>query len=217
MVRLRIGGVGFPGATAPDRAGMARPLGSQAVSDLTRVAVFCGSSDAVDKRYLELAFGVGRALAEAEIAVVYGGGATGLMGAAASGAMSAGGTVFGVIPAGLFANGIDHADVTTLEEVADMHERKARMYDLADGFIGLPGGMGTFEEVFEAATWTQLGLHGGDRAKPVTLLDRGDYWRPVGELLDRAFADGFMAEDTRAIVDLTSTIDEAIASLRARS
>ena len=186
------------------------------MSGLERVAVFCGSSDAVDKAYLELAFAVGRTLAEQGIAVVYGGGATGLMGAAASGAMSAGGTVIGVIPAGLFANGIDHTQVTTLEEVADMHERKARMYDLADGFIGLPGGMGTFEEVFEAATWTQLGLHGG-RAKPVTLLDRGDYWRPVGELLDRAFADGFMAADTRAIVDLTSSIDAALASLRSRS
>ena len=202
-------------ATAADPGDIGRPLGSEAVPDLARVAVFCGSSDAVDASYLELAYGVGRALAEAEIAVVYGGGATGLMGAAAAGAMSAGGTVIGVIPAGLFANGIDHAQVTTLEEVADMHERKARMYDLADGFIGLPGGMGTFEEVFEAATWTQLGLH-GDRAKPVTLLDRGDYWRPVGELLDRAFADGFMAADTRAIVDLTSTIDAALASLRAR-
>ena len=184
--------------------------------ELERVAVFCGSSDSVDGAYLQLANDVGRALASAGIGVVYGGGATGLMGAAAAGATAAGGKVTGVIPAGLFSNGIDHADITVLEEVADMHERKARMYDLADGFIGLPGGMGTFEEVFEAATWTQLGLHGG-RTKPVTLLDRGDYWRPVGELLDRAFADGFMAADTRAIVDLTSTVDDAISSLRARS
>ena len=193
-----------------------RTLGSQAVGGLRHVAVFCGSSDDVDDAYLELANTVGRTLAREGIGLVYGGGASGLMGAAATGAMAAGGTVIGVIPAGLFSNGIAHADITTLEEVADMHERKARMYDLADGFIGLPGGMGTFEEVFEAATWTQLGLHGG-RAKPVTLLDRGDYWAPVGQLLDRAFADGFMAADTRAIVDLTSTVDAALDSLRHRA
>ena len=100
------------------------------MSGLERVAVFCGSSDAVDKAYLELAFAVGRTLAEQGIAVVYGGGATGLMGAAASGAMSAGGTVIGVIPAGLFANGIDHTQVTTLEEVADMHERNRNVRNL---------------------------------------------------------------------------------------
>lgn len=180
---------------------------------LERVAVFCGSSDTVDPGYIELAAELGQALAHAGLGLVYGGGASGLMGAVAQAGMEAGGEVTGVLPAGLFNNGADHGAITTLEFVTDMHARKARMYELADGFIGLPGGMGTFEEVFEAATWTQLGLHTGNRRKRVVLLDRNGYWKPVHELLDRAAGDGFLAPDTRQIVRAASSIDGALTLL----
>lgn len=172
--------------------------------------MFCGSSNSVDQGYLDLAAKLGQALAHERIELVYGGGATGLMGAVAQATMEAGGAVTGVLPSGLFTNGIDGDRITNLELVADMHERKARMYELADGFIGLPGGMGTFEEVFEAATWTQLGLHHGERDKHVVLLDTNGYWKPIRDLLDRAAADRFMAPETRAIVSFADNVDDAI-------
>lgn len=142
--------------------------------------------------------------------MVYGGGHSGLMGAIAQATMESGGNVTGVIPDGLFTNGIDKDQVTRLEIVDDMHERKARMYELADGFIGLPGGFGTFEEVFEAATWTQLGLHTSGLAKTVVLLDHDDFWAPVHALLDRAAEAGFMSERNRAIIRSANSIDRAL-------
>lgn len=181
---------------------------------LASVAVFCGSSNGVDQHYLDLAGELGAVLAAEGITMVYGGGNSGLMGAVADGTMRAGGEVTGVIPGGLFTNGIDGDHVTSLEVVDDMHERKARMYELSDGFIGLPGGLGTFEEVFEAATWTQLGLHAGKRDKTVVLLDRDGFWDPVHQILDRANRDGFVRDANRAIIRRASTIDEALAILR---
>lgn len=180
------------------------------MSVTSRVAVFCGSSNSVDEHYLDLATELGQQLAQRRVGVVYGGGATGLMGAVARGAMACGGEVIGVIPSDLFTNGIDGSEITRLEAVADMHERKSRMYTLADAFIGLPGGMGTFEEIFEAATWSQLGLHAEGRRKPVVLLAADDYWAPVHALLDQAADRGFMRSDTRAIVSGAAQIDEAI-------
>lgn len=180
-----------------------------------RIAVFCGSSDAVDSAYLALATDVGTALAARGIGLVYGGGNSGLMGAVATAVMAGGGHVTGVLPAGLFSNGIDDSSITELELVADMHERKARMYALADGFIGLPGGMGTYEEVFEAATWSQLGLHTESRRKTVVLLDRNGYWQPIHELLDRAAADGFMSPTTRSIVRAASSVPATLELLGA--
>lgn len=177
--------------------------------------MFCGSSDKVADHYLTLAGHVGAELAAANITMVYGGGNSGLMGAVARGTMQAGGQVTGVIPGGLFTNGIDDNDVTTLEVVEDMHERKARMYALSDGFIGLPGGLGTFEEVFEAATWTQLGLHEGQRDKTVVLLDEDGFWDPVHGILDRANQAGFVRDANRAIIRRASSIDEALAILAA--
>ena len=119
-----------------------------------------------------------------------------------------------MIPGGLFTNGIHQDQVTRLEIVEDMHKRKARMYELADGFIGLPGGLGTFEEVFEAATWTQLGLHGQGRSKTVVLLDRDGFWAPVHALLDQAASAGFVRDRNRAIIRSASSIDEALDLLR---
>ena len=181
---------------------------------LNSVAVFCGSSNKVDQSYLDLAASVGQRLAHERITLVYGGGHSGLMGAVAQAAMEAGGTVTGVIPDGLFTNGIPEDQVTTLEVVADMHERKARMYALADGFIGLPGGLGTFEEVFEAATWTQLGLHAGASPKAVALLDTDGFWAPVFELLERSSAAGLLRAKNRDIVQPASSVDQAIGIVR---
>lgn len=179
----------------------------------THIGVFCGSSDSVDPAYLDLASATGEALAARRIELVYGGGNSGLMGAVADATMTGGGRVTGVIPRGLFSNGIDADGVTTLEVVDDMHARKARMYELSDAFIGLPGGMGTFEEVFEAATWSQIGAHIGGARKPVVLLDTNGYYDPVRQLLDRAAADNFMKPETRALVRFANSVDAAFNAL----
>lgn len=180
------------------------------VIKLNSVAVFCASSNDADPAYIDLAQRVGQRLAHERLTLVYGGGHSGLMGAVAQAAMEAGGKVTGIIPGGLFTNGIPEDEVTTLEVVADMHQRKARMYELSDGFIGLPGGLGTFEEVFEAATWTQLGLHAGGRPKTVVLLDEDGFWDGAHALLDRASAGGVIKDKNRRIVEGASSIDEAL-------
>lgn len=185
------------------------------MTKLQSIAVFCGSSNGVDPSYLNLASRLGGALAQADITMVYGGGHSGLMGAVAQGTMQAGGNVTGVIPGGLFTNGIEADDITTLEVVDDMHQRKARMYELSDGFIGLPGGLGTFEEIFEAATWTQLGLHAGSHPKPVVLLDEDGFWDGAHALLARSHQAGLLREKNRSIIQPAKTIAEAIALVEA--
>ncbi len=184
------------------------------VMKINSVAVFCASSDDADPSYIDLAHRVGEQLAHERLTLIYGGGHSGLMGAVAQAAMEAGGTVVGVIPGGLFTNGIPADRVTTLEVVADMHERKARMYALSDGFIGLPGGLGTMEEVFEAATWTQLGLHSGGAPKTVVLLDEDGFWDGAHALLDRANERRVLGDENRNIVQGAKTIDAALALLR---
>jgi len=196
---------------------LARPgstLGFEAVTKLNSVAVFCASSNDADPAYIDLAQRVGQRLAHERLTLIYGGGHSGLMGAVAQASMEAGGEVTGVIPGGLFTNGIPEDEVTTLEVVADMHQRKARMYELSDGFIGLPGGLGTFEEVFEAATWTQLGLHAGGRAKTVVLLDEDGFWDGAHALLDKATSGGVLTRKNRPIIQGASTIDDALRALR---
>ena len=141
-----------------------------------RVAIFCGSSRTATV-HDEAAAAFTRALVEAGAGVVYGGGRVGLMGVVADAALGAGGEVIGVMPQHLVDMEIAHRGVTRLEVVANMHERKARMAELADAFIALPGGAGTLEEVFEAFTWGQLGLH----EKPTALLDIGGFYGPLIE------------------------------------
>lgn len=184
------------------------------VIKINSVAVFCASSDDADPSYIDLAQRVGQRLAHERLTLIYGGGHTGLMGAVAQATMEAEGEVIGVIPDGLFTNGVAADKVTTLEVVADMHQRKARMYDLSDGFIGLPGGLGTMEEVFEAATWTQLGLHSGDVPKTVVLLDEDGFWDGAHALLDRANRGGVLTDRNRGIVQGASSIEEALRVLR---
>lgn len=163
---------------------------------MKRICVFCGSSKGSRAIYLEAAQNVGRTLAARDIELVYGGGCVGLMGAMADAAMEQGGHVIGVIPESLVAKEVAHKGLSDLRVVKSMHERKALMAELADAFVALPGGIGTFEELFEAMTWTQLGIH----TKPVALLDVNDFWAPVLVLLDRAVSDGFLAPDVRAAV-----------------
>ena len=134
---------------------------------MKRLAVYCGSATPADPRYIDLARDVGRELAERGIGVVYGGGRLGLMGAVASGALAAGGEVIGVIPDALAGSEVANRDCTELYTVGGMHERKQRFTDLSDGFVTIPGGVGTMDELWEAVSWAQLGYH----AKPVGVLN----------------------------------------------
>ena len=134
---------------------------------MKRLAVYCGSASPADPRYLELARDVGTSLAERGIGVVYGGGRLGLMGAVAKGALDAGGEVIGVIPDALANSEVANRDCTELHTVGGMHERKQKFTDLSDGFVTIPGGVGTMDELWEAVSWAQLGYH----TKPVGLLN----------------------------------------------
>jgi hypothetical protein len=160
------------------------------------VCVFCGSSPGRDPIHAEAARALGRALAARGLTLVYGGGATGLMGIVADAALQAGGLVTGIIPRGLERRELAHRGLTRLEVVGSMHERKARMAALAEGFVALPGGMGTLEELAEILTWAQLGLH----ARPVGLLDVAGYYQPLVAFFDRAVEAGFLKEEHRRLL-----------------
>jgi uncharacterized protein (TIGR00730 family) len=162
---------------------------------IRRICVFCGSSTGNDPAYIEAAQTLGRLFAREGIALVYGGGSVGLMGELADAVLGSGGEVIGVIPHALWAREVGHRGLTDLRIVDTMHERKALMADLADAFIGLPGGLGTLEEIFEVWTWAQLGLH----QKPLGFLDVNGFYAPLMEFLDRAVRARFVREEHRAI------------------
>jgi uncharacterized protein (TIGR00730 family) len=161
-----------------------------------RVCVFCGSSLGSRPAYADAARRLGEALARRRIGLVYGGGSIGLMGVVADAALAAGGEVIGVIPAALERRELARGKLTRLHVVGSMHERKARMAELSDAFVALPGGLGTLEELAEVLTWAQLGLH----RKPCALLDAGGYWRPLTAFLDHAVAERFVRPEHRAMV-----------------
>jgi uncharacterized protein (TIGR00730 family) len=161
-----------------------------------RLCVFSGSSPGGHPDYALAAAELGRALAARGIGLVYGGASVGLMGTIADATLEADGEVVGVIPQALVDREIAHPGVTDLHVVGSMHERKARMADLADGFIALPGGMGTLEELFEVYTWTQLGLH----AKPLGLLDVRGYYGRLAAFLDHAVAERFVTAEHREML-----------------
>lgn len=152
-----------------------------------RICVFCGSSLGSD-HYADAARETGRTLARRRIALVYGGGRVGLMGVLADAALNAGGRVIGVIPQSLLEREIQHTGLSELEVVSTMHERKTKMAELADGFIALPGGAGTLEEIFEQWTWAQLGIH----HKPCGFLDTNGYFGPLRQLINRMATEGFL-------------------------
>jgi uncharacterized protein (TIGR00730 family) len=176
---------------------------------LRSVCVFCGSSTPPDARYRDAARALGVLLARQGIGLVYGGGQAGLMGELADAALSQGGRVTGVIPAGLFSREIGNTGVTELHEVASMHERKQLMYDLSDAFVALPGGLGTLDELAEVAAWSQLGLH----AKPIVLLDVDGFWEPLVAQLDRMVSTGFIKSANRQLVRLALSAAEALGVL----
>jgi len=163
---------------------------------IRRICVFCGSSVGSSPSYVDAARELGRTLAQRGLGIVFGGGKVGLMGVLADAALAAGGEAIGVIPEALVAREIAHNGLTELRVVHSMHERKTLMADLADAFIALPGGFGTFEEFFEAVTWTQLGIH----RKPCGLLNVDGYYDALLALLDRAVSDGFIREANRSLV-----------------
>ena len=143
------------------------------------ICVFCGSSNGLDQRYFKDAYLLGTLLAKKNIQLVYGAGKSGLMGAVADGALSAGGEVFGIVPENLFELQTVHEGLTKLEIVSNIHLRKARMHEASDAFIALPGGFGTLDELFETITWAQIGIHN----KPIGLLNTKDFFSPVLELI----------------------------------
>jgi uncharacterized protein (TIGR00730 family) len=177
-----------------------------------RVAVFLGSS-AGTARHRETVVAVADALVAREIGIVYGGARVGLMGLLADRALAAGGEVIGVIPRQVFDREVPHVELTQLIEVDSMHARKARMADLADAFVALPGGVGTLEELFEVFTWQLLGLH----AKPVVLLDPDGFYDPLVEQLDRIVEQGYLSADRRAALGRVRDVDELLASYDAQS
>ncbi len=163
---------------------------------LKTLGVFCASSPGGDARYVEVTRAFGTLVAGSGRRIVYGGGNTGLMGVLADAAMAAGGEVIGLMPKHLVDREVAHHGLTRLEVVSSMHERKARLADLADAFVALPGGLGTLEEFTEIWTWGQLGLH----AKPYGLLNIAGYYDPLLAFLDHAVSERFVHPEHRAMV-----------------
>lgn len=174
------------------------------------ICVYCGSSSGQRPEYGRLAGDLGRAIAERGVGLVYGGGRIGLMGIVADAVLDAGGRVHGVIPRHLVDMETAHSDLTSLDEVGSMHERKSKMADLSKGFIVLPGGLGTFDEFFEILTWNQLGLV----SKPVVFLDsRVDgsrFFDPLFAAFDHMIGEGFVNASIRQILQRSDSADEAV-------
>jgi hypothetical protein len=176
-----------------------------------RITVFCGSADGVHTEYYEAAYQMGCALAGHGIGLVYGAGKTGLMGALADGVLQVGGAVTGVIPDGLNTPQLAHAGLTQLEILPGIQVRKARMSELADAFIALPGGFGTFDELFETLTWAQIGLH----HKPVGLLNTRGYFDSLLALMDHMLQEGFIYPEHRCLVCQAAEPEDLLAALDA--
>jgi uncharacterized protein (TIGR00730 family) len=157
------------------------------------ICVFCGSSDSVHTDYLSAARLLGQTLAKNGIRLIYGGGKTGLMGAVADGTLEAGGEVVGIIIPSMNTQALAHIGLTQMDVVQGMHARKARMHELSDGYIAMPGGLGTFDELFETITWAQTGAH----EKPVGLFNVRNYYAPLLAAIDHAVEEGFIFREHR--------------------
>jgi hypothetical protein len=180
------------------------------LNQLNTICVYCGSADGLKTEYLEAAFQMGEAIAREGITLVFGAGKTGLMGALADGALQARGIVIGVVDEYLNQPQLIHAGLTRLEVTSNMHQRKARMSDLADAFIALPGGFGTLDELFETLTWLQIGLH----QKPVGLLNTKHYFDPLLNLIDHALEEGFIYNEHRELLFVGDTPISLLDKLR---
>jgi len=179
---------------------------SNATQPVRRVAVFCGSSFGADPAFRAEATALGAAIAGAGLGLVYGGACRGLMGAVADAALAAGAEVIGVLPDELKGREIAHRGLTKLELVPSMHQRKARIHALSSAFLVLPGGFGTFEELLEALTWAQIGLH----AKPCILINTAGYWNGLLAFLDTAVAAGFIETKNRNLVRVAANAATAL-------
>ena len=173
---------------------------------LRRVCVYCGANRGRDPAYAQAAQAMGRSLARRGIGLVTGGGRIGLMGVVADAALEAGGEVIGVIPEALMRKELAHGGLTDLVVTASMHERKTRMSELADGFVALPGGLGTYEELFEIWTWAQLGWH----AKPCGLLNAAGFYDRLVAFLDGASEAGFLKSEHRAMLIVDTDPDRLL-------
>jgi uncharacterized protein (TIGR00730 family) len=173
---------------------------------MRRLCVFCGSNSGVHTEYASAAAALGQAIAARGVGLVYGGSNVGLMRALADAALEGGGEVTGVIPRSLVEREVAHRGLTDLRVVETMHERKALMADLADGFIAMPGGYGTFDELCEILTWAQLGIH----TKPVALLNILGYWDPFLKFLDHAVGAGFLRRGHRELVEVRAEVGELL-------
>lgn len=179
------------------------------MSDISAICVFCGSRTGSDPAYENAARALGRLMAEKGIRLVYGGGHVGLMGVIADAVLDAGGQVTGVIPDFLRRREVGRDDLTELVVTDSMHSRKQRMFELADAFVALPGGLGTLDETIEVATWKQLGLH----AKPIVILDAAGYWGALSTLLTSVVKGGFAYGDIQtlwSVVDSAEQVFDAI-------
>ncbi len=177
--------------------------------ELQRVCVFCGAATGHDPKHAKLAHALGSAIAARGLGLVYGGGKVGLMGVVAEAALAGGAEVVGIIPEALMTRELGHGGVTELRVVASMHERKQQMNDLSDGFVVLPGGIGTLEESVEIQSWAQLGLH----SKGICYLDMDGYWDPFFSLLERMEGSGFLRPEFAALALRAHSPDAALDAL----
>jgi uncharacterized protein (TIGR00730 family) len=176
------------------------------VNNVKRLAVYCGSAPGCDELFAQATRATASAMVARGVDLVYGGGRLGLMGLIADSVLAEGGRVYGVIPAALVDLEVAHTGVTELFRVANMHERKAKMTDLADAFLALPGGIGTLDELFEAWSWNALGYH----AKPFCLLNVGGFWDGLIHFIDHATDSGFLSSSRRKQLLVADTPDEAL-------
>ena len=176
------------------------------MNHVKRLAVYCGSAPGGDELFARATRATASAMVSRGVDLVYGGGRLGLMGLVADSVLAEGGRVYGVIPAALVDLEVAHTGVTELFRVANMHERKAKMTDLADAFLALPGGIGTLDELFEAWSWNVLGYH----AKPFCLLNVGGFWDGLIQFMDHATANGFLSASRRKQLLVSATPEEAL-------
>ena len=179
----------------------------------TNICVFCGSRDGSNPVFTKVAFELGERLAESGFGLVYGAGNVGVMGALSDGALSRDGHVTGVIPRDMMEREWGRSDITELEVVASLHERKTKMYAYSSALVMLPGGFGTFEEFFESLTWTQIGHHD----KPSFVLNIDGYYDPLMKLIDRARDSMFISQADRDLVTVVNSVDDLMTELKAIS
>lgn len=179
------------------------------MKQIRSLCVLCGSREGTDPVYRDAAIRLGRLIAEQNVRLVYGGGSIGLMGIIADAVLSAGGEVVGVIPDFLIRYEIGHHDLTDLVITGSMHDRKRRMFEMADAFVVLPGGLGTLDETFELITWRQLRLHDS----PIVVLDVEGYWAPLLKLIDATIAAGFADPATTELFMVARTPEEVLQTL----